>query len=144
MDCNCKPYLRIQQDILRHIYEPVLFHAHLCLANVLKLAKLCWPMVNGQLFRGKLERVCAIEQKPISGSVVAAVRACGGGGSSFIGPLKKWIGGGMSLPWEGGWTRRSLKSPFQPIPFYTVPQTTYQQAKMTPQTVKAENLEFQT
>lgn len=57
-------------------------------------------MVNGQLFRGKLEHVCAIEQEPISGSVVAAVRACSGGSSSFIGPLEKRMEEGCPCP---GW-----------------------------------------
>ena len=83
----------IQQDILKHISEPdgaVPLHAHLYLVDVLKLAKLCWPTVNGQLLQGKSECVCAVEQAPVSGSAVAAVRACSSS-SSFIGPLEKWV-----------------------------------------------------
>lgn len=80
----------IQQDVLKNLSEPegaVSLHAHLYLANVLKLSKLCWPVVKGQLLQGKLECVCASEQVPVSGSAVTPVRASSG----FIGPLKKWM-----------------------------------------------------
>lgn len=72
----------------RRLYS---FSCSFILVNVVKLAKLCWPTVNGQLLRGKLEHVCAIEQVPVSGSAVSTVRACSGGSSSLIGPLKKWV-----------------------------------------------------
>lgn len=89
IDCNSQS-CNIQQDVLKHLPEPegaIPLHPHLYLANVLKLAKLCWPVVNGHLLQGKLEHVCASEQVPVSGSAVTHVRANG----SFIGPLKKWV-----------------------------------------------------